>query len=65
VEEGNEEKEEGPEPETKSLHTEDLNLDSSASQPKPSVLAKSNQASSTQELTHDSEDMPEAEIGGP
>jgi hypothetical protein len=30
---------------------EDLNLDSSVSQPKPSISAKSNQASSTHELT--------------
>jgi hypothetical protein len=44
-------KKEGTGPETKSLHTEDLNLDSSVSQPKPSISAKSNQASSTHELT--------------
>jgi hypothetical protein len=60
-----EEKHDGPDPETRSLNTEDLHLDSSISQPKPSVSAKSNQASSTQELTHDSESMPEAEAGGP
>jgi hypothetical protein len=48
-----------------SLNTEDLHLDSSISQPKPNISAKSNQASSTQELTHDYEDMPEVEAGGP
>jgi hypothetical protein len=61
----NEEKQEGPGPETKSFHTEDLNLNSSAFQPKPSLSAKFNQASSTRELTHDSEGILEAEAGGP
>jgi hypothetical protein len=36
------EKQDGPDPETRSLHTEDLPLGSSISQPKPSVSAKSN-----------------------
>jgi hypothetical protein len=40
-------------------------LDSSTSLQKPSISAKSNQASSTQEHTQNSEDMPEAETGGP
>jgi hypothetical protein len=61
----NEETKDRSGPETRSLHTEDLPLDSANSQPKPSASAKSNQASSTQELTHDSESMPEAEVGGP
>jgi hypothetical protein len=64
-EQKNEETQDGSNPETGTLHTEDLPLDSNTSQPKPSVSAKSNQASSTQELTHDSESMPEAEAGGP
>ena len=63
--EKNEETKDGPDPETRSLHSEDLPLDSTNYQPKPSVSAKSNQASSTQELTHDYESMPEAEAGGP
>jgi hypothetical protein len=40
-------------------------LDSSHSQPKPSISAKSNKANSTQEHTQDSEGMPEAEASGP
>ncbi|WJX83717.1 hypothetical protein P8452_66360 [Trifolium repens] len=63
--EKNEETKGGPDPETRSLHTEDLPLDSTNSQPKPSASAKSNQASSTQEHTHDFDSMPEAEAGGP
>jgi hypothetical protein len=63
--EKNEETKDGPDPETRSLHTVDLPLDSTNSQPKPSASAKSNQASSTQEHTHDSDSMPEAEAGGP
>jgi hypothetical protein len=61
----NENKGDGSKTATESHDGEGLKVDSSIVYPKPSTSTKSAQASSTQESTHDSEGIPEAEAGGP